>query len=150
MQKLNSKQSVVILLADDDEGHRLLVRENLRSGGIVNEILEMSDGKQVLDYLMRLGEEKTESPAIRPGLILLDIKMPKVDGFAVLEQIKTHAYLKSIPVLMLTSTDDQREINRCYELGANSYIVKPIQYEAFQERIKALGLFLEIVRLPQA
>jgi len=143
------KQTVSILLVEDDDGHRLLIRENLRAGGIVNEIIEMRDGQQALDYLLRRGQYQDAAKSPRPGLILLDIKMPKMDGFAVLERIKADPQLRLIPVLMLTSTDDQLEVNRCYALGVNNYVVKPIRYEEFQDRIKALGLFLEIVRFPE-
>lgn len=143
------KQSVTILLVEDDEGHRLLIRENLRAGGIVNEVVEMTDGQQALDYLFRRGKYQDPAASLRPGLILLDIKMPHADGFEVLERIKADPQLRLIPVLMLTSTDDQLEVNRCYTLGANSYVVKPVQYEAFQERVKSLGLFLDIVRFPE-
>ena len=144
-----SKQSVVIMLVEDDDGHRLLIRENLRAGGIVNEIVEIRNGQEALDYLTRRGAYHDPAKSPRPGLILLDIKMPKVDGYVVLEHIKTDRALRLIPVLMLTSTDDQAEVNRCYTLGANSYIVKPIQYEAFQSRVRALGLLLDIVQLPE-
>ena len=143
------KQSVIIMLVEDDDGHRLLIRENLRAGGIVNDILEMRNGQEAMDYLTRRGQHQDVTKSPRPGLILLDIKMPKVDGYAVLEKIKADPQLRLIPVLMLTSTDDQVEVNRCYTLGANGYVVKPVQYDAFQERIKALGLFLDIVRLPE-
>ena len=112
----------------------------------MNEVKELLDGQEALEYLFRQGAYRD---APRPGLILLDMKMPKVDGLRVLERVKQDPELKSIPVLMLTSTDDQREVNRCYALGANSYVVKPIQYEEFQARIKALGLFLDIVRFPE-
>ena len=144
-----AKQSVTIMLVEDDDGHRLLIRENLRAGGVVNDLIEMPDGQQALDYLTRRGryQDRTKSP--RPGLILLDIKMPKADGFAVLKAIKSDPELRLIPVLMLTSTDDQLEVNRCYTLGANSYVVKPVRYEEFQDRIRALGLFLDIVRFPE-
>ena len=144
-----SKQSVVIMLVEDDDGHRLLIRENLRSGGIVNDIVEIRNGQEALDYLTRRGAYQDPATSPRPGLILLDIKMPKVDGYAVLKRIKTDPALRVIPVLMLTSTDDQGEVNRCYALGANSYVVKPIQYEAFQSCVRALGLLLDIVRLPE-
>ena len=143
------KQSVLMMLVEDDDGHRLLIRENLRAGGIVNQIIEARDGQEALDYLNRRGQYQDPTTSPRPGLILLDIKMPKVDGFAVLEQVKADPQLQPIPVLMLTSTDDQREVNRCYTLGANSYVVKPVRYEEFQERIKSLGLFLDIVRFPE-
>ena len=142
------KQSIVIMLVEDDEAHRLLIRENHRAGGIVNEMVELTVGQEALDYLQRRGRYKDPASAPRPGLILLDIKMPKLDGFTVLEAVKNDPKLRVIPVLMLTSTDDQTEVNRCYVLGANSYVVKPIQYETFQERVKALGLFLDIVRFP--
>ena len=142
------KQSIVILLVEDDEGHRLLIRDNLRAGGIVNDIIELGDGQAAIDYLTRRGQYQDADKYPRPGLILLDIKLPKADGFTVLEKIKTDPRLRLIPVLMLTSTDDQAEVNRCYKLGASSYIVKPIRYEEFQERIRALGLFLDVVRFP--
>ena len=147
--ELPSKQSVTIMLVEDDDGHRLLIRENLRAGGVVNTLVEMFDGQQAIDYLTRRGQYHDRTKFPKPGLILLDIKMPKADGFAVLEKIKADPELRLIPVLMLTSTDDQLEINRCYTLGANSYVVKPVRYEEFQERIRALGLFLDIVRFPE-
>ena len=147
--EMPAKQSVTIMLVEDDDGHRLLIRENLRAGGVVNTLVEMSDGQQAIDYLTRRGQYHDRTKFPKPGLILLDIKMPKADGFAVLEKIKADPELRLIPVLMLTSTDDQLEVNRCYTLGANSYVVKPIRYEEFQERIRALGLFLDIVRFPE-
>ena len=137
------------MLVDDDEGHLLLIRENLRAGGIINELIEAHAGQQALDYLFRRGQYQDPAKSPRPGLILLDIKMPKGDGFAVLEKVKADPQLRMIPVVMLTSTDDQIEVNRCYALGANSYIVKPVRYEDFQERVKSLGLFLDIVRFPE-
>ena len=147
--EMPKKQSVTIMLVEDDDGHRLLIRENLRAGGVVNDLIEMRDGQQALDYLTHRGQYQDRVKSPRPGLILLDIKMPKADGFKVLEAIKADPELRLIPVLMLTSTDDQLEVNRCYTLGANSYVVKPVRYEAFQERIRALGLFLDIVRFPE-
>ena len=143
------RQSVLIMLVEDDEGHQVLIKENLRAGGIINDVVYMKDGQEALDYLMRRGQWQDPAKSPRPGLILLDIKMPKVDGFSVLEKVKADPQLKLIPVLMLTSTDDQVEINRCYNLGANSYVVKPVSYDAFQERVKSLGLFLDIVRFPE-
>ncbi len=142
------KQSILIMLVDDDDGHRLLIRENLRAGGIVNDVIEMTDGQQALDYLQRRSKYQDPAQSPRPGLLLLDIKMPKVDGFTVLEKVKADPQLRMIPVLMLTSTDDQGEVNKCYALGANNYVVKPVRYEEFQDRLRAIGLFLDIVRFP--
>lgn len=141
-------QAILLMLIEDDEGHRLLIRESLRAGGIINDIIEMRDGQEAVDYLFRRGAYENPARSPRPGLILLDIKMPKLDGYAVLERVKSDPVLRSVPILMLTSTDDQNEVNRCYTLGANGYVVKPIQYERFQERVKSLGLFLDIVRFP--
>ncbi len=140
------KQSVLIMLVEDDEGHRLLIRENLRAAGVVNQMVEMRDGQQALDYLYHRGAYQDANKCPRPGLILLDIKMPKIDGMALLEKVKSDPHLRTIPILMLTSTSDQVEVNRCYSLGANSYVVKPVHYEEFQQRVKSLGLFLDIVR----
>jgi CheY-like chemotaxis protein len=142
------KQSVLIMLVEDDEGHQLLIRENLRAGGVINDVLQMGHGEEALDYLFRRGVHRDPAKTPRPGLILLDIKMPKVDGYTVLERVKADPQLRHIPVLMLTSTEDQVEVNRCYSLGANGYIVKPLSYDAFQARVKSLGLFLDIVRFP--
>jgi len=149
MEQMLARQSVLIMLVDDDEGHRLLIRESLRSAGIVNELVEFADGETALAYLARRAPYQDAGGSPRPGLILLDIKIPKLDGYDVLEAIKRDQELRMIPVLMLTSTDDQNEVNRCYKLGANGYIVKPIRYQEFQQRVKALGLFLDIVRLPE-
>lgn len=142
------KQSVLIMLVEDDEGHQLLIRENLRAGGVINDVVQMNNGQEALDYLCRRGQYQDPAKSPRPGLILLDIKMPKMDGYAVLDKLKADPQLRHIPILMLTSTEDQVEVNRCYTLGANSYIVKPVSYDAFQERVKSLGMFLDIVRFP--
>ena len=142
------RPSVPIMLVEDDEGHLLLIRENLRSAGVINDIIEMHNGQEALDYLSHRGAYREAAHDPLPGLILLDIKMPIVDGFAFLEQVKADPRLRGIPVLMMTSTDDPREINRSYRLGASGYIVKPVRYEEFQQRVQALGLFLDMVRFP--
>lgn len=140
--------SIPIMLVEDDAGHLLLIRENLRSAGVINDIIEMRNGQEALDYLSHRGAYREAAHDPPPGLILLDIKMPVVDGFAFLEQVKADPRLRGIPVLMMTSTDDPLEINRSYRLGASGYIVKPVRYEEFQQRVQALGLFLDMVRFP--
>ncbi|MBI2336704.1 MAG: response regulator [Deltaproteobacteria bacterium] len=137
-----------ILLVEDDEGHALLVQENLKNHGVINKIYTVTDGEMALNFLYRRREFAAEGKAPRPGLILLDLNLPKVDGFAILSQIKKDEDLKIIPVIILTSTEDPKEIDRSYRLGANNYITKPVEYKQFQERIHGLGLFLEIVSLP--
>jgi len=144
---MRPRQSVVIMLVEDDEGHSILIKDSLRSAHIINEMYHVTDGQEALDFLYRRGKYASQDLP-KPGLILLDIKLPKIDGYAVLQQIKQDEQLKNIPVIMLTSTEDQMEINRSYDLGANGYVIKPVDYHAFQERIKNLGLFLDIVSLP--
>ena len=144
-----SDPSAFLLLVEDDEGHRLLIRENLKAGGLDCRILEMADGREALDYLLRRSRYQDPAKSQRPAVILLDIRMPRADGFAVLEKVKADPELRHIPVVMLTSTDDQAEIRRCYSLGANSYVVKSIRYEEFQERVRALGAFLNVMWLAE-
>jgi CheY-like chemotaxis protein len=138
---------VTILVVDDDEGHAELVRRNLRRSGIGNPIVALTTGAQAVDYVLR-----RDAYASRTGngdlLVLLDINMPGLDGVEVLRQIKANPEAKKIPVLMLTTTDDPREINRCYELGCNIYITKPVDPAAFVEAIQRLGLFLSVVSIP--
>ena len=145
---MEAPQSIDILLIEDDEGQALLVQENLRQYNAINKIYTATDGAMGLDFLYQRGEFAGENKPPRPGLILLDLELPKVDGFEILNQIKTDEALKTIPVIILTSTGDQKEIDRSYQLGANSYITKPVDYREFQEKIKSLGLFLEIVSYP--
>jgi CheY-like chemotaxis protein len=140
-------RDVTIVVVDDDEGHTELVRRNLRRSGINNPIVSVPDGISALDYLFCRGEH-----ASRNGdgelLVLLDINMPGVDGVEVLRQIKADAGTKKIPVIMLTTTDDPREINRCYELGCAVYVTKPVDPSAFIDAVHRLGLFISVVTLP--
>ncbi len=138
---------VTILLVDDDMGHTELVRRNLLRSGINNPVVTIGNGAQALDYIFRRGEYAGPKEH-GELLVLLDINMPGIDGVEVLRQIKEHPQTKTIPVLMLTTTDDPREINRCYELGCSVYITKPVEPAAFIEAIKRLGLFISIVSLP--
>lgn len=140
------KKEVVVLIAEDDEAHVALIQRNLRRAGIVNEQLVFDDGREVLDFLFRRGERKRD-----PGLaylLLLDIRMPRVDGVEVLRQVKADPELRKMPVIMVTTTDDPLEVARCHELGCSSYVTKPIEYERFVESIRRLGLFLLVVEVP--
>ena len=139
---------VVILMVEDNVGHLGLIRKNLKRAGISNQILTFGDGQAVLDFLFA----QTDGPKknqMHTYLMLLDIRMPKVDGMEVLRQIKSHAELKTIPIIMLTTTEDPNEVRRCHQLGCSNYITKPIEYEKFIEAIHNLGLFLKIVSVPQ-
>ncbi len=134
-----------IILAEDDEGHATLIRRNLKRSGLMNKILHFKDGQQTIDYLNAEKEKGNEIPS----LLLLDIKMPKVDGIEVLQYVKSDHVLKKMPVIMITTTDDPREIDRCHELGCSNYIKKPIDYDNFVDAIRKLGLFLLIVEIPE-
>lgn len=136
-----------ILMAEDDDGHAILIEENLKKGGVVTPILRFTDGQEVLDFL----EGKLNSPKFdnkESYLLLLDIRMPKVDGVEVLKQIKENPKLRKLTVIMLTTTDDPREIQRCHALGCNNYIQKPGSFEKFSTAIKTLGRFLSLLQLP--
>jgi CheY-like chemotaxis protein len=141
-------QEVVILIAEDDAGHARLIEKNLTRVGLHNPIQRFENGQDVLDFLFRRGS----SPHRRTDtayLLLLDIRMPKVDGVETLRQIKEDEALRKLPVIMLTTTDDPREIERCHLLGCNSYIVKPVDYDKFADAIKQLGMFVSLVQVPE-
>ena len=137
-------QSPTILIVDDDEGHAILIRENLEAAGLKNPIKHFRDGQAVLDFFFK------DPPLVSERfLVLLDIRMPKVDGIEVLRRIKAHPELRKLPVIMLTTTDDSREVRRCHELGCNVYMQKPVDYERFSEAIRRLGQFVPLLQVPQ-
>jgi len=142
-----SNKSLTILLAEDDDGHAHLVQRNLKRAGVANHVVRVADGRQALDYMFRIGPY-ADRPTDQPLLLVLDLNMPRLDGTEVLEQLKAHPECARTPVIVLTTTDDPREVTRCYELGCSVYITKPVEYDAFIEAIRRLGLFLEVVQVP--
>lgn len=136
-----------ILLAEDDDGHAYLVQTNLKRAGIANPIWRVRDGQEALDYIFCEGEFADRQVG-QPLLMILDINMPRVDGVEVLTKIKKNPATSSMPVIMLTTTDDPREVENCYQLGCNVYITKPVAYEEFVEAVKRLGLLLQVVQVP--
>ncbi len=138
---------VVILVAEDDEGHANLIKKNLKRAGIINQVLLFKDGQEILDFLFKKGNGPQRESG-RAYVLLLDIRMPKVDGVQVLEKIKADQNLKKLPVIMITTTDDPREIVNCHEMGCSNYITKPIDYENFVNAVRQLGLFLSVVQVP--
>jgi len=133
-----------ILIVDDDEGHAILIRENLEAAGLSNRIRHFRDGQAILDFFFK--DRPTPGDAF---LVLLDIRMPKVDGIEVLRRIKSDPNLRRLPVIMLTTTDDSREIARCHELGCNVYMQKPVDYDRFSEAIRRLGGFVPFLQIPR-
>ena len=139
---------VVILIADDDPGHARLIEKNLQRAGLHNPITRFENGQQTLDFLFGRGPGPGRD-AQTAYLLLLDIRMPQVDGIEVLRQVKTDPELRKIPIIMLTTTDDPREVARCHELGCSNYIVKPVDYDKFADAINRLGLFISLIEVPE-
>ncbi len=144
---MSNAQEVTILLVEDDPGHARLIEKNLRRASIMNEISLVSDGQRALDYLFGEGEYAGGEYA-SPLLVLLDLNLPVISGYQVLERMKADERTKRIPVIILTTTDDAREVARCYDLGCNVYLTKPVDYRQFSEAIRKLGLFLSVVTVP--
>jgi CheY-like chemotaxis protein len=142
------EQEIVILIADDDPGHIRLIQKNLQRAGLLNPVETFADGQAILDFLFRRGPGRVRRPET-PYLLLLDIRMPKVDGVEVLRQIKADPALRQMPVSVLTTTDDPGEVARCHDLSCNNYIVKPVDYDRFAEAIRSLGLFIRLVKVPE-
>lgn len=141
------KEEVGILLVEDDDGHALLVEKNLRRAGLSNGFLRLRDGQEALDYFFD-GAVAPSRERFNSMVVLLDVNMPRVSGVDVLKRMKESEITANIPVIMLTTTDDPREIERCYDYGCNLYITKPVEYEAFIEAVRRLGFFLQIIKVP--
>ena len=133
----------VILIAEDDAGHFDLVKRNLWRSCVAEDIINFKDGQEILDFLFMQGDGPHRISDTR-YILLLDIRMPKVNGRDVLAKIKGDEELKNIPVIMLTTTDDVAEIDKCYSLGCNFYVVKPADYNKFMESVHSLGEFLSM------
>ena len=144
---MSSDEDVTILLVEDDPGHARLIEKNLRRSNITNELVIAPDGQQALDYLFGEGD-CVDVERASPLLVLLDLNLPVLDGYQVLERMKGDGRTRRIPVVVLTTTDDPGEVSRCYELGCNVYVTKPVDYEQFTEAIRKLGLFLSVVTIP--
>lgn len=138
-------EMIKILLVEDDAGHARLIEKNLFRAGVVNEIMLFNNGQSVLDYLKA---DRLEQGTIERLLILLDLNLPVLSGYEVLARIKADERTKKIPVIILTTTDLPQEITKCYELGCNIFITKPVQYDEFCNAIRSLGMLLSIVKTP--
>lgn len=139
---------VCIVMIEDDEGHARLIEKNIRRAGVNNEIVPFTDGTSALDYLFGPDGSGLVS-AGRSLLILLDLNLPDMTGIDILAKVKENQHTKRTPVIVLTTTDDHREIQRCYDLGANVYITKPVNYDGFANAIRQLGLFFSVIQVPE-
>ncbi|WP_380874235.1 response regulator [Sphingomonas sp. DBB INV C78] len=143
---MTEHQPVNIVMIEDDEGHARLIEKNIRRAGISNDIHHFTDGTSALEFLY----EHDNGPALNgPALVLLDLNLPDMSGTDILAKIKGDGPLKRTPVVVLTTTDDKVEIERCYDLGCNVYITKPVNYENFAQAIRQLGLFLSVIQVPE-
>jgi DNA-binding response OmpR family regulator len=138
---------VTIVMVEDDEGHARLIERNIRRSGVNNEIVPFSSGTAAVNYLLGSDDSGMDHKG-EALLILLDLNLPDMSGIDILRRVKESRYLKCAPVVVLTTTDDSHEIKRCYELGCNVYITKPVNYESFANAIRQLGLFFSVIQVP--
>ena len=144
---MNDHRSVGIVMIEDDEGHARLIEKNIRRAGILNDIRHFTDGTTALDFLFHAPDGPAKSG---PALVLLDLNLPDMSGTDILAKIKEEGSpLRRAPVVVLTTTDDKVEIQRCYDLGCNVYITKPVNYENFAQAIRQLGQFLSVIQVPE-
>lgn len=142
-------EHVTIIMIEDDEGHARLIEKNIRRAGVSNKIIAFPDGTSAVSFLF--GPDGSGRDHIgRALLVLLDLNLPDMTGVEILGRIKQNEHLKRSPVVVLTTTDDKVEIQRCYDLGANVYVTKPVNYENFANAIRQLGLFFSVIQVPEA
>ena len=144
---MTSHQPITILLVEDDPGHAVLIEKNLRRAGISHDIVTVNDGQSAVDVLLKRDSSRSDAHA-DPQVILLDLNLPVLDGYQVLKIIKQDERTKRIPVIILTTTDNPSEVAKCYELGCNEYVTKPVEYEAFCKAIQNLGQLLTVINVP--
>jgi len=140
-------REVTIVMIEDDEGHARLIEKNVRRAGVHNEIVPFTLGRKALDFILGESRDGLVSKD-RFLLVLLDLNLPDMSGLDILAEIKGNEHTKRLPVVVLTTTDDEGEIQRCYDLGANVYITKPVDYEGFATAIRNLGLFFSVIQVP--
>ena len=140
-------QAVTILMIEDDGGHARLIEKNIRRAGVSNEVIHLRDGTRAVEFLF--GADGHARAEHGPFLILLDLNLPDMSGVDILRRVKADERFRRAPVIVLTTTDDKAEIERCYDLGCNVYITKPLIYQDFAEAIRQLGLFLSVIQIPE-
>jgi CheY-like chemotaxis protein len=138
--------AVTIVMIEDDEGHARLIEKNIRRAGVMNEMVHLMDGAAASIFFESLSRH---DPGTKPLLILLDLNLPDMSGIDILENLKAHDTLRCAPVIVLTTSDDMAGIQRCYDLGCNVYMTKPVDYGQFATAIRQLGLFFSVIQVPE-
>lgn len=141
-----SSGSITILIAEDDDGHAELIMEGLRESGVGNEMVRFRDGVELLRFLEDLKGAAPGTRRVLDHLLLLDVNMPRLDGIEALDRIKSDSLLRDIPIIMLTTLDDPREIERCYRLGCNLFVPKPVDFNVFAQTLNKLGMTIQIIK----
>ena len=144
-----SKKPFVVLMAEDNEHDIVATRRAWKKNNIANPLHIVRNGEECLDYLHQRGKYSEPGSAPRPGILLLDIKMPRMDGLAVLKHIREDADLRRLPVVILTTSKDEEDCLGSYDLGANAYVMKPVGFHNFSEAVRTINLFWELVELPE-
>ena len=146
---MEMRRTVTVLLVEDDPGHAALIKKNLKRAGINNPFVHLEDGQKAADFIFNKGEYGGKE---RPSklLVLLDLNMPLLDGYQLLKMMKEDSATKNIPVVVLTTTQSDDEVKRCYDLGCNVFVTKPVEYDEFASAIRKLGLFIEIMMIPDS
>ena len=134
-------EPIVILMVEDDPAHAEIVRRHLDSSRVVNHLVHVADGQAALDYVNREGDFRDPATSPRPGVILLDLHLPRVDGMEVLKTLKSDPKLSSIPVVILTTSKSEQEMAQAYDLHANSYLIKPVDFTQFKQLIETFGFY---------
>ena len=137
---MESSQIEILLVEDDIDDAEMTIHA-MRKHNLANKLIHVTDGEEAMDFLLGRGTFTGRDVSLTPRLILLDLKMPKMDGMEVLEMVKSNASTKKIPVVILTSSNEDPDVSRCYELGANGYIVKPVEFDSFIVAVSELGMY---------
>ncbi|MBF0128181.1 MAG: response regulator [Magnetococcales bacterium] len=144
---MHTIQPVTILMVEDEEAHALLIERNLRRCGLTNTIVRLHNGREALDYLFNRGRYAERQRPLHL-LVLLDLNMPEVDGYQVIREMKEDERCRVVPIVILTTTDDTQEVQRCYDLGCNNFVTKPVDPMDFAKTIQSMGLLINIMSYP--
>ncbi|MBF0110945.1 MAG: response regulator [Magnetococcales bacterium] len=144
---MKDMQPVTILMVEDEDAHAALIERNLRRGGIINPIVRLRNGREAIDYLLGRGSYAGHKRPIHL-LVLLDLNMPEVDGYQVIREMRNDEECRVVPIIILTTTNDPREVQLCYELGCNNFVNKPVEPASFAKAIQGMGIMINIMSYP--